>query len=140
LVKLAKMSTSIRGTTRDARRARLAVARTMSSAPLNKQRADDFVLAMAEAIANAVEHGTASESERVEVSVDWNNEGAHGTVHSDGSWKLQMPSIDRGRGLDIMRALADRVDIDCEPGDGTTVHVSMQQNPAKVRGAIGITR
>ncbi|MCW2692299.1 MAG: hypothetical protein JWM67_903 [Mycobacterium sp.] len=85
----------------------------------------DVVLAVSEAVANAVEHGCGGRPDlqiRVRASVA---ELADGTptvtveVRDPGTWRPPSASPERGRGLTIMTALMDR--LQRETTEGTTV-------------------
>jgi anti-anti-sigma factor len=83
---------------------------------------DDVLLAVGEAAANAVEHAYPDGSAGVvEVALERGVGGVAGTVRDTGAWRP--PPDDpgfRGRGLQILRALADDVDVRTDAG-GTTV-------------------
>ncbi|MBV8246629.1 MAG: SpoIIE family protein phosphatase [Candidatus Eremiobacteraeota bacterium] len=106
-------------------RARAAISRVLAGAPLG-DRSSDFLLAMCEAVNNAIEHGSLSARDTVRFSVSWDAAGARGSVHSRGAWLRKPPNIDRGRGLFLMRALTDRVDISFD-GGGTCVNLFLAQ-------------
>jgi serine phosphatase RsbU (regulator of sigma subunit)/anti-sigma regulatory factor (Ser/Thr protein kinase) len=86
---------------------------------------EDLVLAVSETVANAAEHGAGrrpAEQVRVRACV----EGAAGavqcvlvTVHDRGTWQAPAASLERGRGLAIMRRLVDEVEV--QQKAGTTV-------------------
>jgi anti-anti-sigma factor len=89
----------------------------------------DIKVALGEALANAVRHGSPAEEGRVCVGVSAfddrvvleiadNGEGFDG-IHS-GSDDLYAPS---GRGIMFMRALMDRVEFEPAPGGGTLVRL-----------------
>jgi anti-sigma regulatory factor (Ser/Thr protein kinase) len=93
-----------------ARRARMSISRALAHSPLG-DRADGFVLAMSEAVNNAIEHGSAKPEDGVRISVDWDDDEVRGVVESRGAWAVHKPNLERGRGLTLMRALSDRVEI-----------------------------
>ena len=70
-----------------------------------------LLAAIGEAIANAVEHayGDAIGNVRVRVAVVGGT--IHATVEDDGRWKAALKREERGRGLPLMRALCDGVEI-----------------------------
>jgi serine/threonine-protein kinase RsbW len=86
---------------------------------------DEVVLAASEAVANAAEHGSGShpqEQVTLAARVEARDDGAEDvvvTVHDEGRWRKQTPSPERGRGLVIIRALMDDVEVDTS--DGTRV-------------------
>lgn len=115
---VSSIHTSIRGTIGNARRGRNIVDRVLAGAPFGARR-PEFVLAMSEAINNAVEHGCPAPTDQVRITLDWDRSGARGSVISRGSWRPHVPSDERGHGLSVMRALTDRMQIDC--GHGATI-------------------
>jgi anti-sigma regulatory factor (Ser/Thr protein kinase) len=104
-------------------RARAAISRAIRESPVGDRR-PDFVLAMGEAINNAIEHGSRFPLDTVHVRLEWDETGIRGSVESNGAWRETAPALERGRGLTIMRALADRVEIDATP-KGTTVRLGL---------------
>ncbi|MGZ4133174.1 MAG: SpoIIE family protein phosphatase, partial [Actinomycetota bacterium] len=79
---------------------------------------DAAVLALNEAAANAIEHG-ASGGEIV-VAIEVRGEDLEMRVHDRGRWQERPSAGDRGRGLLLMRALMDDVQVERADG-GTTV-------------------
>jgi anti-sigma regulatory factor (Ser/Thr protein kinase) len=96
----------------------------------SKEEVDDLVLAVSEAVANGVEHSGAS---TVSVEVRRGTSGRVAVVvRDDGRFAASPPSSgDRGRGVSIMRAVADvgirsddtgtEVVIVCELGPGAAM-------------------
>jgi serine/threonine-protein kinase RsbW len=83
----------------------------------------DVVLAVSEALANAVEHGSAGRGDRPIVVVASAEPAAVSVVVRDhGEWREPAPSTVRGRGLGIMRDLMDDVVIERHQ-DGTVVRL-----------------
>ena len=86
----------------------------------------DLVAAANEACSNSIEHAYRdSEPGRVELSAECGIETVEIRVTDSGNWKPQ--SADRGyrgRGLDMMRALTEELDID-HSGPGTRVRMSV---------------
>jgi PAS domain-containing protein/anti-sigma regulatory factor (Ser/Thr protein kinase) len=112
------------------RRVRRVVRRTLRHAELDS-RSEEFVLAMCEAVNNAIEHGSPTACDRVRVLVELDEAGVHGAVESVGPWRKATPNIERGRGLLLMRGLCDRVEV--EGGDcGTTVDLYMDAGTRNV--------
>jgi anti-sigma regulatory factor (Ser/Thr protein kinase) len=89
----------------------------------------DFVSAVGEALANAVEH--AHTSEPIEISAWLLNERLFAAVRDHGvgfasTERVQMTALpdvyaERGRGLPIMRRCSDIFSVRSEPGKGTCV-------------------
>lgn len=80
---------------------------------------DAVVLALNEAVANAIEHG-ASDEGPVAVEIDVRGDDLEMTVRDRGRWQDRASLDERGRGFLLMRALMDEVDVDRAAG-GTTV-------------------
>jgi anti-sigma regulatory factor (Ser/Thr protein kinase) len=77
---------------------------------------DDLVLAVDEAVANAIEHGGAD----VVLSAHEEQGSVFFVVYDGGRWRPAGDYKWRGRGIAIMRALVDDVQIEPSPS-GTTV-------------------
>jgi PAS domain S-box-containing protein len=90
---------------------------------LDQDLVDDVVMAVGEAAANSVEHGGGDESQQVVVTGWIEGDDLVLTVEDTGSWRppRQDSTVDRGRGLPLMRAV---MDVDVRTGaDGTTVQL-----------------
>jgi PAS domain S-box-containing protein len=97
----------------------------LESADVTPDQTHDVLIAVGEAVANAIEHGHRDDpggtvSLRATVFVD----SVHLTVADTGVWKIPRPEIDvtRGRGVKLMRALMQDVTIHPDVA-GTTVHM-----------------
>jgi serine phosphatase RsbU (regulator of sigma subunit)/anti-sigma regulatory factor (Ser/Thr protein kinase) len=94
--------------------------------------ADDkhaFQIACHEVTSNAIEHGHRFGETKVTVAAELKGPDAVVTVTDSGRWREPRES-DRGRGLDLARALMDSVEI--EPADaGTTVRLRRRLNGKK---------
>lgn len=118
----AHIDATLPGSIPSSRRARVAIGRVLAGASLG-ERGNDFLLAMCEAINNAIEHGSRSSRDAVRFCVECDeNGGVTGVVESRGQWKENAPSVDRGRGFTLMNALADRVTVNAGR-HGTTVRL-----------------
>lgn len=89
--------------------------------------AADMVLVVNEACSNSVEHAyRGRDPGRVRIEAEMHDDLVHVRVTDFGSWKT--PAADpgtRGRGLLLMRAVSDQVDLDGTAG-GTTVDMTFQ--------------
>lgn len=88
---------------------------------LEPELRDDLVLATSEAVANAAEHGSglrSDETVHLRVRLDGNAEVVV-AVADRGRWRTTSSSHERGRGMTIISALVDSVEVDDR--DGTTV-------------------
>lgn len=87
----------------------------------------DLILVVNEACSNSVEHAyRGGDPGRMRVEAEMHDTEVHVRVTDFGSWKP--PPVDpgtRGRGLLLMRAVSDRVDLDGTPA-GTTVDMTFQ--------------
>lgn len=97
--------------------------RWLPTAAVNADAADDVLLAVGEAAANATEHAIRGATHEVELNVTarLTPAGLALTVADDGNW--HEPSVSgnhRGYGIALMNALVDNVEI-TSTGHGTTV-------------------
>ena len=87
----------------------------------------DIVLAVNEAAANSIEHAYRGHKP-AKVRVEGENDGArvHVRIVDKGSWKPESadPGV-RGRGLLLIRAVSDWLEMECTPS-GTTVDISFR--------------
>ncbi|BDE06940.1 hypothetical protein WPS_22160 [Vulcanimicrobium alpinum] len=114
-------------TASNSHRARYAVQRVVDDCEFEPARGADFVLAVAEAMNNAAEHAYHDRSGDVRVVMRAHHGELIATITDRGRWRLT-PTPDRGRGLSIMRALAERCDVSSdERGTTVTLAVSLAQ-------------
>lgn len=108
------------------------VAAWLDSIGVPAQSRDGVVLAVHEAAANAIEHATG----RVTVRGASDGDKLLLVVSNSGRWRGPR-SVDaaRGRGLTIMRALVNNLEIRTDP-EGTTVRMRMDF-PSRDKGARG---
>jgi serine phosphatase RsbU (regulator of sigma subunit)/anti-sigma regulatory factor (Ser/Thr protein kinase) len=100
------------------RNAREALRLWLAAAPVDEMTTHDIVLAVWEACANATEHSLSESGFRLRVSLDADT--IRIVVEDEGSWLPPSARPDRGRGLQLMRALMSSVEV--EPGPrGTRV-------------------
>ncbi|KAA8963882.1 SpoIIE family protein phosphatase [Mycobacterium sp.] len=89
--------------------------------------AADVVLSVSEACANSIEHGYRGHRPGT-VRVEAHCDGARVQVRivDSGSWKpAPAVSANRGRGLQLIRAVSDWINLDCTPS-GTTVELTFR--------------
>jgi anti-sigma regulatory factor (Ser/Thr protein kinase) len=95
------------------RPARDRLRRWLAGQPLTEERQGDVLLAVSEAAANAIEHGSASDARRViSVELTRRDDALTAAVADTGRWLLDStrgPTRGRGRGYAIMEALATEV-------------------------------
>ena len=92
-----------------------------------------FTLAANEAVANAIEHGAPRADGTVLLKVSSDEERLCFEVHDGGgfgvNWSEPDPLSERGRGLPLMAALVDEVDL--RPGpEGTVVRLAVSVSQA----------
>ncbi|WP_424186259.1 ATP-binding protein [Actinokineospora sp. G85] len=98
--------------------------------------ATDVLLAVDEAMANSVEHGYRdTEGGHVRVTATIGGPHLTVTVADHGCWRPPRfdPAAHRGRGLDIMRALADTVTVDTTDGTTVTLVLPLPEVPDATR-------
>jgi PAS domain S-box-containing protein len=97
----------------------------LHGAGVAEERVADIVLAVNEAVANSIEHGYQGRKPG-KVRINGENDGARVDlkVTDKGKWKPAAtdPGV-RGRGLLLIRAVSDWLELDCTP-KGTTVSMS----------------
>ncbi|HEU4656010.1 MAG TPA: SpoIIE family protein phosphatase [Capillimicrobium sp.] len=93
--------------------------RWLAEQDAEQQAAEEITMAANEAVQNAIEHAHGLGPEPFEVELVRDGDDVVVQVRDHGRWH-DHTSGDRGRGLPLMRALMDDVDIDAKPG-GTTV-------------------
>jgi PAS domain S-box-containing protein len=97
----------------------------LSRAGIDGEQAQNVLIAVGEAVANAIEHGHRdSPGGLVTLSADAFVDQLHLSVVDTGMWKTARPGADitRGRGVTLMHALMDDVTIHSDEG-GTSVHL-----------------
>lgn len=87
------------------------------------EQIDDVVLAVHEAVANALEHAGLPATDVISVEAEVVDHTLRVTVRDHGSWRAQRPDETRGRGFVIMRAVMDHVDL-ASDDDSTRVVMS----------------
>jgi PAS domain S-box-containing protein len=119
---------------------RRAVAAWALATGLPQEAVDDLQLALGEALANSVEHayvGPAAGECEYEVTRDRDGD-LRVRVHDGGRWRP--PPEDRGfrgRGLELITALAEDVELEHGPGPGTTISFRVAM-PAPVAGSVPV--
>ena len=97
---------------------RRTVARWLEPLGASMDESNDIQVACHEACSNAMEHGYRFREATVDLNAEFDGSEVVLTVADSGGWRDQRDS-DRGRGLDLIRALMDSVEV--EPGDDGTV-------------------
>jgi two-component sensor histidine kinase len=102
----------------------------LPTAQVTPSAAAEVLLAVGEAVSNAVEHavlGTAGDVE-VEVTARATTTGLALTVKDNGRWHAPRRSAQRGHGSRLMNALVDTVTVTPTP-QGTTVEMRKELHP-----------
>jgi len=102
----------------------------LKNAGVEEERAEGLILAIAEAAANAIDHGSRGDaSQIVKVEVASRGDGILASISDAGQWRPGAEGYfsGRGRGHLLMQGLADNVDIDTDvQGTIVTLHLSKQ--------------
>jgi anti-sigma regulatory factor (Ser/Thr protein kinase) len=101
------------------------LARWLQTLALTADQRDEILLAVSEAVTNAIEHGSGcDESKRVSIRASVRGHAVTATVKDTGRWipvdHASAARKHRGRGLLLIRELADEVDIVCTT-EGTEI-------------------
>jgi anti-sigma regulatory factor (Ser/Thr protein kinase) len=88
---------------------------------LSYDEAEDLLLAASEAANNAVEHAQQPTEPFFDVSTEVEDGRVTIVIQDHGGWHQQTSSPDRGRGLAMMRALADTTVTPCSHGTTVTI-------------------
>ncbi|WP_409333026.1 SpoIIE family protein phosphatase [Trujillonella humicola] len=115
-------------------RVRRAVSAWAAAAGLDPDTVDDLQLALGEALANAVEHAYPGPGGECEYSLDRDPDGSvRVRVRDDGTWRpVPADKGFRGRGIDLIGALA--TDVSIGPAEGGGTEVSFRVAPAAADG------
>jgi anti-sigma regulatory factor (Ser/Thr protein kinase) len=98
------------------------VRQCLRSRGLDAAVVDEAVLALGEALNNAIEHSGPIQPAPVDISVRLVDDELSIVVSDHGRWRDRPSRPDGGRGLGIMRAVMDSVSIDADSA-GTRVHL-----------------
>ncbi len=108
---------------REIRRARQAVGAWATQIGLPPATVADLVLATHEALANAVDHAYPAAAGAVSVTADCTDGEVLVVVRDHGAWRPPRSVNGRGRGLLLIRHLADHVELSHD-NTGTTVRMT----------------
>jgi PAS domain S-box-containing protein len=107
---------------------RRTVGRWLESIGATRVESNDIQMACHEACSNAMEHAYRFREATIDVDGEFDGEEVRVTIADHGAWREKRDS-DRGRGLDLIRALMDSVEV--EPGEnGTTVRITKRLSEA----------
>ena len=101
------------------------LARWLQKLALTADQRDEILLAVSEAVTNAIEHGSGcDESKRVSIRASVRDRAVTATVKDTGRWipvdHASAARKHRGRGLILIREFADKVDI-VRTAEGTEI-------------------
>jgi PAS domain S-box-containing protein len=113
------------------RAVRRSVTRWLAASDVDPEAIADIVLACSEACANAIEHAYGPGEGTVEIEGSIGSGGVELAIRDLGSWREPRPG-DRGRGLRLIEACMDEVDVD-RTADGTEVRMRRATQTARVR-------
>lgn len=119
--------------------ARTGLRRFFAGSGLDERRCYDAVIAVGEAVSNAIEHaygGRPNESFALRASSDETSLVV--VVEDYGHWHERLAENGRGRGIAMMRELADDVTI-AEGADGTRVTLRFEPDGSLRDGALSAT-
>ena len=111
---------------------RRVLARSLDVLGVSETVVADIELALTEACTNVLDHATDTDEYEVSAGIDGTmciievvdrGRGFDGAVHGLGEAD---PSAEDGRGIQLMRALVDRVTFTSRPQDGMVVHLEKQ--------------
>ncbi len=113
--------------------------RWLTSSGVDHRDRDDLVLALGEALANAIEHGYRNDAMKGQLIVDalLTDDGVSLEVRDFGTWHRGEPNALRNRGLRIIRSVVDQVDIN-RSAFGTTLrmHRALKKNADEPRQTV----
>jgi anti-sigma regulatory factor (Ser/Thr protein kinase) len=108
---------------------RRTLGRWLEAAGASNEESQDIRMAAHEAACNSMEHAYGFEEATFKLDALRENGAVSITVSDTGGWR-EPRKTDRGRGLDLMRALMDEVEL--ETGDaGTTVRMRRKIQPGE---------
>ena len=109
---------------------RQSLRRWLSEQGADDEEIQDVTMATNEACQNAIEHAYGLSTEPFDVELSNDEAGVRIAIRDRGGWRDNV-SEDRGRGLPLMRALMDEVDIEQRPTGSTVVLRRALRNGAK---------
>ena len=101
---------------------------------LDDDRIYALITAVGEATANAVEHAYHARPGTVRLGLQSDENGLQVSIEDDGRWKQAQKRDERGRGLPLMRALMDGVEIRTNQSH-TSIHLKMAWTGARAAEA-----
>jgi PAS domain S-box-containing protein len=112
---------------------RRTVARWLVELDATREESNDIQVACHEASSNAMEHAYRFREATIDVDAEVAGDEVVITISDRGGWREPRDS-DRGRGLNLIRALMDSVELD-PTTDGTTIRMTKRLSKAAARRA-----
>jgi serine phosphatase RsbU (regulator of sigma subunit)/anti-sigma regulatory factor (Ser/Thr protein kinase) len=109
--------------------------RFLRALELDDDRVYAMITAVGEATANAVEHAYVQCPGIVRLRVTHSDGALRVTVEDDGRWKQAQKRDERGRGLPLMRALMDGVEIRTNQSH-TAIHLTLAWSPGDAEASL----
>jgi anti-sigma regulatory factor (Ser/Thr protein kinase) len=108
----------------------------LSCSGVSSPDVSDIVLAVDEAVTNAIEHSNPGSEATVEVAASVHPDATVVVeIADEGSWRAPHRSPSGGRGIELMNLLCDSVEI--EHGNGTVVRLSRRPHgPGRGHGSL----
>lgn len=103
---------------------RRALRRLAHDVGLGQDRSEGLVVAVGEAVGNAIEHAYGGAGGTIHLRARREEAALVVEVEDHGRWKRPVSAQDRGRGLELMRTLVDHMNLNGTP-QGTTVRLTM---------------
>ncbi len=122
-----KLNLSVRATPGAARTLRLAMQQFLGQHRIDPARASDIQVAVGEAVNNVIEHAYGAAAGPMHLSGWFDGSTLVVEIRDHGRWRPEREER-RGHGVKIMRALADRVDLNTTP-TGTVVRLALAAAP-----------
>jgi PAS domain S-box-containing protein len=116
---------------------RRTVGRWLEPLGASLEESNDIQVSCHEACSNAMEHGYRFREATIDVSAEFDGSEVVLVVRDSGGWREKRDS-DRGRGLDLIRALMDSVEVDASD-DGTVVRMTKRlAAPVALPAGLGV--
>jgi serine/threonine-protein kinase RsbW len=124
-----ELDVTVAATAWDARQLRVRCEHWLQQVGAPPDRVDDLKLVVYEALANAVEHAYGPEQPDAVVRLSARASGDQAVIQvsDEGRWHTTDQDGHRGRGLDLIRRLADDMQVEAGPR-GTTVYIRAPLN------------
>jgi len=104
--------------------------RSLSEAGVPEEHVFPLLLAVSEAVSNAVEHAQAPSRPELQVRLVLGSTACRVSVQDFGTWRERPPALDRGRGAALMAAAGDVRVVPSASGTTVTVERRFDRGPA----------